>query len=286
MKGGVRAVADEAKNKMSKKVKIIIAILLALVILSGGALAGRVIYLKYFADTTATVVVPDNLIGEETSTDTSADVPETSAPETSAPTETSKPESNITNGSAGTKTEAATVSLYKGQASDNEKFEATNMFPGDSEVKYFAVKVNHHADAIVYFSADVTEQTKQLADVLHIKVTHLENGKVLYDGTFAEIEKNTEGFGETFAAGESTETVAYYKVEVSLPTSAGNEYQEAKLLADFGWFVKDDAPLDSPQTGDNSNISLWLVLMCSSLAVMIILLITKREEREAEGYAK
>ncbi len=283
--------ADKAKSKMSKKVKIIIAILLALVILSAGALAGRVIYLKYFADTSATVVVPDNLIGEESSTDTSADTSDTSdtsAPadtsvpsdnETSAPTESVGTENGTNSGSNSSQTKATTIALHKGQASDNEKFEVTNMLPGDTETKYFAVKVNHHADVIVYFNADVTEQTKQLADVLHIKVTHLENGKVIYDGTFAEM--NMDGYGETFATTQSTETVAYYKIEVSLPTSKGNEYQAAKLLADFDWYVKDTGPLDSPQTGDNSNITLWFILMCASLAIVIILLFAKRREREA-----
>ncbi len=287
------------KRKMSKKVKTIIAILLALLILSAGALAARVVYLNYFADNTSTMVVPDNLIGEEDSTSDTTSAPETSTPatdennsteppsestgtETTAPETSAPTESTGTNNGSTTNTEnkAAVIELYKGQPSDNEKFQVTNMLPGDTEVKYFAVKVSHHADAIVYFNAEVTEQTKNLADVLHIKVTHLENGKVIYDGTFADM--NIDGYGETFATTESTETVAYYKIEVSLPTSTGNEYQAAKLLADFTWTVKDTGALDSPQTGDNSNIMLYFIIMCCSLGMIIILLFFRRRDKEDE----
>ncbi len=287
----------EDKKTMSKKVKTVIAILLALLILSAGALTVRVVYLNFFADNSTTTVVPDNLIGEDPATSTTApngsetttpgestgtdSNPTESTPAESTPSasDTSAPTTN--SGSANTdKKEAAVIELYKGQPSDNEKFQVTNMLPGDTEVKYFAVKVSHHADAIVYFNAEVTEQTKNLADVLHIKVTHLENGKVIYDGTFADM--NIDGYGETFATTQKTETVAYYKIEVSLPTSTGNEYQAAKLMADFNWYVKDTGPLDSPQTGDNSNIMLYFIIMCCSLAMIIILLFFRRREKEDE----
>ncbi len=282
----------EEKKKMSKKVKTVIAILLALLILSAGALTVRVVYLNFFADNSTTTVVPDNLIGEDPATSTTApDGSETTTPGESTGTDSnpteSKPAENTPSaptadsGSANTdKKEAAVIELYKGQASDNEKFQVQNMLPGDTEVKYFAVKVSHHADAIVYFNAEVTEQTKNLADVLHIKVTHLENGKVIYDGTFADM--NIDGYGETFATTQKTETVAYYKIEISLPTYTGNEHQAAKLLADFEWCVKDTAPLDSPQTGDNSDIMLYFIIMCCSLAMIIILLFFRRREKEDE----
>ncbi len=277
----------EEKKEISKKVKTIIAILLALLILSAGALAVRVVYLNFFADNSTTMVVPDNIIGEDPETSTTVpDSSETTAPgedtETTTPETSAPAESTGTNNSGNSSGEnkAAVIELYKGQPSDNEKFQATNMLPGDTETKYFAVKVSHHANAFVYFNAEVTEQTKNLADVLHIKVTHLENGKVIYDGTFADM--NIDGYGETFATTQKAETVAYYKIEVSLPTSTGNEHQAAKLMADFNWYVKDTGPLDSPQTGDNSNIMLYIVIMCCSLAMIIILLFFRRREKEDE----
>lgn len=269
--------AEELKKKMSKKTKTIIAILLCLIILSAGALTARVIYLNYFADKTVTTVVPDNLIGEDPESKPSNNNEDNSNAPTNA--ETSAP-SNTTDSNS---QKATSIELYKGKASDNEKFTVNNMLPGDTEIKYFAVKVNHHKNVDVFFNAEVTEQTKALGEVLHIKVTHLENEKVLYDGTFADLNK--DGYSELFATNNSTETVAYYKIEVSLPTSVGNEHQQAKLMADFNWSVLDTDALDSPQTGDTSNIVLWFVLMLSSLAMMIILLFFRRKIEE-EKYAE
>ncbi len=267
----------ETKQNRLKKVKAVIITLLCLLTLSVGALTARIVYLNFFADKTVTTVVPDNLIGEDFESKPSDNDEDNSS--TPANAEPSTP-SNIANGN---NQKATTIELYKGKASDNEKFTAENMLPGDNETKYFAVKVNHHKNVDVFFNAEVTEQTKALGEVLHIKVTHLENENVLYDGTFADL--HPDGYSELFATNSSTETVAYYKIEISLPTSVGNEYGQAKLMADFNWFVKDKDALDSPQTGDTSNIVLWFVLMLSSLAMMIILLFFRRkieEEKNAE----
>ncbi len=302
--------SKEIKNKMSKSVKIIIVTLTILTILSAGALTIRVIYLNFFADDTVTTVVPDNLIGDKSNvsdttcmsttytSDSDTSAPDISSPVSSEIKSIDEPSENMGNDTgtleasalsvntlndSNAEAKAINIKLYKGHPSDNEKFQATNMLPGDVETKYFAVNVSHHKDVEIFFSAEVTEQTKNLADVLHIKVTHLESGKVVYEGTFADT--SIDGYGETFVATQSTETVAYYKIEVSLPTSTGNEYQEASLLADFNWFVKDTDVLEPPQTGDTSGIVLWFVLMVSSLIMIIILLFFRRRDKE-EKYAE
>ncbi len=254
------------QNKPSKKLKITIAVLLTLLILSAGALIVRIAYLHLTADKSTTIILPDNIIGEATD---------------STSTESTEQTNNSNGGTgSGNQTKATVVELYKGQPSDNEKFRVTNMLHGDTETKYFAVKVSHNADVAVYFNAEITEQTKNLANVLHIKVTHLEDNQVIYSGAFADM--NIDGYGKTLATIESTETIAYYKIEVSLPTSAGNEYQAAKLLADFNWNVLDTGPLDSPQTGDTSNMKLYFIMMCCSLVMIIILLFFRLREKEDE----
>ena len=52
-----------------KKLKIAIIILAVLLVLSGGGLAARYIYLEYFAPAQTTATVPDNLIGDSGQTD-------------------------------------------------------------------------------------------------------------------------------------------------------------------------------------------------------------------------
>ncbi len=271
----------ENQKKISPKLKIVIAVLLALLLLSATALTVRIVYLNRMADKSTTTVVPDNIIGEipttaETTAETTeaTEATETTVGETAAPTQST---------AAQPERKAAVIALYKGQPTDNEKFQAVNMLPGDHEEKYFAVKVTHSRSVDVYFQTVITEQTKNLADVLQLKVTHLETGKVLYDGAFAEMR--AEGYPETFEADQSKETVAYYKIQVSLPTSTGNEHQAAKLLADLNWYVKDTGALDTPTTGDYSDLMPYGIMMCCSLALILILLFFRRREKE-DDYAE
>ncbi len=251
------------KTKLSKKSKTVICVLVCLIAAAALILAGRILYLNYFADKTATAVVPDNMIGEAPAGS------DASGPGNAA-------EDSAENNS---QVSATVIEIYKGQASDSENFVVYNMLPGDTEIRYFAVQLRHHADVWVYFHAEVTDQTKNLADVLHIRVTHLETDQVIYSGTFADM--HADGCGELFAATGSTETVAYYKIEVSLPASAGNEYQAAGLTADFIWTVRDTAPLDPPQTGDDSVIMPWIIILCCFMAVLLLLLV-RRGEREVD----
>lgn len=275
------AVKPESGAK-SSRLKIVIIILAVLLVLSAGSLAARYIYLNFFAPTQATVTVPDNLIGETAS-------PRLAAPAASISTARLNSETAIfalgepekTTDKPG-KPQAVKLELYQGQPGDNQKFEIRNMLPGDMETRYFCVKAYHDADITLFFQANVTEQTKSLGDVLHIKVTHLDSGKVLCDAPFAEI--NGQEFSELLDKNAQGETAAYYQIDVSLDTSVGNEYQAALLKADFEWYVKDEGGLTPPpQTGDTTNIILWMTLALSSLLLMFLLLLGRRRKEEQHG---
>ena len=157
-----------------------------------------------------------------------------------------------------------------------------NLFPGDQITKYFCVRAYHDADVTLQFRADVTKETKNLGDVLRVKVTHLDTGEVLCDAPFSEID------GETYAVvlpvNAQQETSAYYQVEVSLDTSVGNEYQAAHLKADLNWNVPGGVGLiESPDTGDAANTALWIVLTSSALTLIVLLAVAgRRRKGEAE----
>ena len=175
---------------------------------------------------------------------------------------------------------AVKLELYEGRPGANQRFEVKNMFPGDTETKYFCVKAHHDADLELFFRTKITGQTKNLGDVLHIKVTHLETGKVLCDAPFAEIDGKE--FSELLKKNAAGETTAYYQIDVSLDTSVGNEYQAAELKADFAWYVKDEGGLTPPQTGDTTNLILWITLAASSLLLLILLWKRRKEARHEE----
>ena len=254
------------ERKKLSKTKLAIIILVILLLCSIGGLTARYVYLKYFAPTQGTVTIPNNQIGDELAgidePNPKPDLPTTDTPGTdnSDPGQETPvvPEQKVTK-----------LELYKGHPGDNERFEVHNLFPGDLETKYFCVKTYHHADIRLYFRATVTEETKALGDVLHIKVTHLDTGKVLCDAPFSTIKG--EEFSEVLYRNAEEETSSYYRVDVSLDTSVGNEYQAAKLLADFEWFIKDDGL--NPKTGDDITVYPWLILGAGSLILILLLLL-------------
>lgn len=287
----VMEIPEQATPK-SSRLKIVIIILAVLLVISAGGLAARYIYLQFFAPAQSTVVVPDNLIGEENTESQTSPAENSSEPETVPPADgesnTSRTDGVSNTGGSGSSTPAADkptatkLELYEGKPGDNQRFEVKNMLPGDTETKYFCVKVYHDKDVELFFKADITEQTKNLADVLHIKVTHLETGKVLCDAPFSEV--NGKEFSELLKKNAADETTAYYQIDVSLDTSVGNEYQAARLIADFEWYVKDEGGLTPPQTGDTTNLILWVTLAASSL-LLLILLWKRRKEGERHEQA-
>ncbi len=172
---------------------------------------------------------------------------------------------------------AATVSLYQGQPEDNLPFQVTNMLPGDTYTQRFAVEVSHSNPVELYFNALVTQQTKNLGQVLTIRVTHLESGEVIYDGAFHDMA--VTGYAVDLPQASGNKTVANYEIQVSLPTSAGNEYQAAMLMCDLQWYVSDQGSLVPPQTGDGFSPLIWGVLALASAGVLVLLLVRRKEAR-------
>ena len=272
----------ERVKQIPKKLKIVAIILAVLLGLSAGGLIGRYIYLAFFAPAQSTATVPDNLIGEK-----SPSAPAESGTEASdsmASAGSGLPSENITSGipavsrpAATDKLAASKLELYEGKPGDNRRFETGNMFPGDVETQYFCVKAYHDKEIELFFRADITEQAKSLGNVLHIKVTHLETGRVLCDAPFSEIDGME--FSERLKDNSDDETTAYYRVDVSLAAEAGNEYQAALLRADFAWYVKDEGGLTPPPTGDTTNMVLWIILAVSALLLLLLAFWRRKEAR-------
>ena len=283
---------QQKQLRKAKRLKIAIIILAVLLLLSAGGLTARYFYLHFVTPAQATIEVPDNLIGDETSSNVS-DMSEENTPPIAGEPDTGETnaEQSDTTESGGTssvqsaqpdKPSSPVLELYTGRPGVNQRFEVGNMLPGDSETKYFCVKAYHDADISLFFRADVTEQTKGLGDVLQIKVTHLDTGKVLCDAPFSKIDG--QEFSGLLKSNTQKETTAFYKIDVSLDPSVGNEYQAASLLADFEWYVKDTGGLTPPpQTGGTTNLVLWVILAASSLLLVLLLLIRRRKGDEQHG---
>ncbi len=236
------------KEQVLKRLKTAIIILLIIFAVSFMALAARIIYVSFYADRDATVVVPDNIL--DVSDSEAVLGADASAPEYSEDEGAAYALSNIlcdkpaeprfmllTSGTS----QAKVIELYRGQSADNDAFNAQNMFPGDTVTKYYCLKVYHRAYVAVRFDVTDITETKSLGNILNIKVTkYNEDGsgeEVVCNDSFNNIKGTT--YNTVFSVNATKETIAYYKIEVSLPTSAGNEYQGASLSADFNWYAED-----------------------------------------------
>lgn len=272
--------------EQKKKIKIVITVLAVLLGISLTALGGTLIYNKIANATPATVIVPDNLITADEDT-TKPDSSDTEKPDGSY---TQTPDSSAAASSSAVPTQsttaevkkATTVELYNKQPEENTPFQVGNMFPGDSETKYFRVRVSYHDKITVHYKATVRPGYEKLAEVLKVRVKLLSTGETMYDGGIADMP---ESLTHKLASKNSAVGELYYEITAYLDTSVGNDYQNKDLIADFKWWVEETGNLDdSPQTGDNTNILLWAALAAASGCVLILLLfVRRRKEDEKNG---
>ncbi len=188
---------------------------------------------------------------------------------------------NLAAQGAKSKKTSATISLYEGHSLDNSPMNYQNMFPGDTVTNEYCVKVYHDNDVNVFFKATVKEKTKNVDEALRIRVTHLDTGKILCDDFFKNV--NGKGFSELFKSNSNNETEAYYRIDVYLDTSVGNEYQLSLLKADFEWYVDDteeDILTPYPKTGDTMHLLMLSAITAVSGAIIILYVFKRKEERQ------
>ena len=273
--------------EQKKKIKIIIIVLAVLLGLSLLALGGTLIYNKIANTTPATVTVPDNLItpDEDTTKPDSSDTekPDDSESDSQTPSSSADASSSAvpTQSTTAEVKKAATIELYNKQPEENTPFQVGNMFPGDSETKYFRVRISYHDKITVHYKATVRPGYEKLAEVLKVQVKLLSTGETMYDGLMRDMP---ESLTHKLASKKSATDELYYEITAYLDTSVGNDYQNKDLIADFKWWVEETGNLDdSPQTGDTSNILLWAVLAACSGSMMLLLLVTRRRKEDEEN---
>lgn len=271
--------------EQKKKTKVIIIILAVLLGLSLLALAGTLIRARLTDSDPGAVTVPDNLITPEEDTGTEdTRTPGSGAGTSSAPapaqsgTGTSSAPAPAQSAAAAQK--AASIALYNKHPEDNTPFTVGNMFPGDSETKYFCVQVSYHDKVTVHYKAVVRPGYEKLAQVLQVRVKLLNTGETLYDGGIAAMPQSLT---HKLASESSVTQELYYEITAYLDTSVGNAYQNQDLIADFKWWVEETGSLDSPETGDASRSLLWAVAGVCSGGLLLLLVLRRRKEDEADA---
>ncbi len=317
---------DEMKSKHSDKLKMIIKVLVILFVLSLIGLAGRYIYLNHIKDSgSLTVTIPQNVIKESNQPDEHREIikeqnradqntnvshlmvsgNQAGVSSDGIGSDTSHSNRSDTADQHGTQTtavEAPSIELDRHHPEYNEKFEVFDMLPGDSVTKYYSIKVHHGYDVKVYFETKVTEETKNLGEVLKIKVTDVTAGADQEVTILDDVFKTANGktFSTLLQANDTGITQKFYRIDVSLDSSVGNPYQAAALMADFKWFVTDEEynnallnqkpiipglPPSGSSGGPNTGLifdrTCWGVFIGSAVLLIFLLILKKRRERRA-----
>lgn len=128
-----------------------------------------------------------------------------------------------------------TLELNRRNPEENLPFQMTNLFPGDSETRYYRLKVSYTGTITVFFQAKPNEGDEKLGAVLKAKVRLLNTDEVLYEGSIAEMPE-LESELTTDKKAQTDELC--YEITVSLGTEVGNEFQNKTLTAALNWWAE------------------------------------------------
>lgn len=246
----------EPRTNIYKKISILLVVLLCIVV---AALIGLKLY-SYISMQKAVYVAPDNVItidtkslANNTSLSKKLLLGTSPNPDGSVLKLSNKKAENMVSG----------FSLSNKKPEYNVPYQSMNLFPGDSETKYYSVKFTYKDTITIRFRTDIHAGSEKLAEVLKCKVVLLSTGQVMYDGLMRDMPKS---LNYTLKTQKVATTEAIYEITTYHDTSVGNDYQEKELRADFVWWVEEVQNLN-PRTGISANLLLPAVFFASLLVV-------------------
>ena len=165
------------------------------------------------------------------------------------------------------------------------------VMPGDTLTQKITVKndADNKVKVKIYIrSLGAHEDSKEFLSQLGLKVAKSEDNEMAYmfDAAANETAQLTDWvyLGTLYSGGEVN-----LDVTLNVPVELPNEYQNKIGYLDWEFMIEEfpvepDDP-KPPQTGDNSNMGLWLALMLCSGAMLIILLFWRKKDKENEENA-
>ena len=165
------------------------------------------------------------------------------------------------------------------------------VMPGDTLTQKITVKNNadNKVKVKIYIrSLGAHEDSVEFLSQLGLKVAKSSDNEMAYmfDAAANETAQLTDWvyLGTLYSGGEVN-----LDVTLNVPVELPNEYQNKIGYLDWEFMIEEfpvepDDP-KPPQTGDNSHMGLWFALMLCSGAMLIILLVWRKKDKEKEEYA-
>ena len=165
------------------------------------------------------------------------------------------------------------------------------VMPGDTLTQKITVKndADNKVKVKIYMrSLGAHEDSVEFLSQLGLKVAKSEENEMAYmfDAAADEKAQLTDWvcLGTLYSGGEVN-----LDVTLDVPVELDNEFQNKIGYLDWEFMIEEfpvepDDP-QAPQTGDNSNIGLWIAIMLCSLFMIIILLFWRKKDKENEKNA-
>ncbi len=161
-----------------------------------------------------------------------------------------------------------------------------NVLPGDSIIQPITVKNNadNKVKVKIYMrSLGAHENSKDFLSQLNLKVKKSADNDMAYmfDAAASETAQLTDWveLGTLYSGG-----VVNLDVILDVPTSLSNEYSDKIGYLDWEFKVEElpVSPQDPkpPQTGDNTQLWLWVSLMAGSALLIVLVIVFTRKKRE------
>ena len=166
-----------------------------------------------------------------------------------------------------------------------------DVMPGDTLTQKITVKndADNKVKVKIYIrSLGAHEDSVDFLSQLGLKVSKSEENKMAYmfDAKANETAQLTDWvcLGTLYSGGEVN-----LDVTLTVPVELDNEFQNSIGYLDWEFMIE-EFPIEEgdpkpPQTGDNSHMGLWFALMLCSGAMLIILLVWRKKDKENEENA-
>jgi hypothetical protein len=165
------------------------------------------------------------------------------------------------------------------------------VMPGDTLTQQITVKNNadNKVKVKIYIrSLGAHEDSKAFLSQLGLKVDKSDDNEMAYmfDAKANETAQLTDWvcLGTLYSGGEVN-----LDVTLTVPVELDNEFQNKIGYLDWEFMIEEfpveDTDPKPPQTGDNSNLGLWFAIMLCSGAMLIILLVWRKKDKETKENA-
>lgn len=161
-----------------------------------------------------------------------------------------------------------------------------SVMPGDTLTQKITVKndADNKVKVKIYMrSLGAHEDSVEFLSQLGLKVTKSNDNEMAYmfDEAANETAQLTDWvcLGTLYSGGEVN-----LDVTLNVPVELPNEFQNKIGYLDWE-FIIEEFPIENsdpkpPQTGDNSNLGLWVALIIASASMLIIMLFLKKREKK------